>query len=541
MRLDYREGLYLPSMAWCARVQLGNPVVLVRHGSGVECDDSFFVEGVWNGAFRDGGFPDATICLGSGGRITREGAIQFAGTSHPKERLHVLGDEREVVVSNSLPFLLAETEEHLDPTYRFYEHDLISFVDGLDELTTRIPTASGRSVQLLYCANLLVSSDLQLRPTLKAEPRRFLDYADYITFLREEVAKLYANADDQARQIRFRPLATISSGYDSPAAAILARGIGCTDAVTFTSARENFQQDSDSGTEIGRLLGMHVEEFDRVDYRRLASLPSAEFLAVGTGGEDVVMAAFEERLRGTLFFTGFMGDSLWARIHHDPRGSERFKVAPGGASLAEFRLRVGFVHLPVPLLSLTRHPDLHRISNSREMGPWRSPNPLYDRPVPRRFIEEHGIPRHMFGQSKQAVTQPFYFNERLADIMSPAGYTHFQSYLARTLPPGHAQAPYLSLRERMLYSVLPGIHRLNYLASRAVTKVAGRFGRAVGPVLLVPKRFRKRLTENTYTVHWGVATLRERYSGQHPQPAPEVINPPVAPTPVAQPAFTERP
>ena len=391
---------HVPKMAWCARLRRGDPVVHVRHGSWVEQGVGFFFEGAWNGPFGAGAFTDATICLGSGARLTRDGSVEFAGASHPKERLHFLRDGDLLYVSNSLPFVLAEAGDELDWQYRFLQQDLISFCDGLESSVDGVPTALGNTVKIVYCSNISVGPELQLRKELKPEPRRFSDYADYVAFLRTEVARLHANADRSGAADSVPPGRDHRpSGYDSPAAAILAREIGCTEAVTFVSGRENFGEDSDSGTEIGRLLGMTVHEFHRTAYRSSPNVPEAEFLAVGTGGEDVPMSVFEERIEGTLFFTGFLGDRLWARLWPDPRGSERFEMGPDGASLSEFRLRVGFVHLPIPLLlSFTRHPDLHRIANSAEMRPWRSPNPLYDRPVPRRFIEENGVPRGMFGK-----------------------------------------------------------------------------------------------------------------------------------------------
>jgi hypothetical protein len=441
----------------------------------------------------------------------RDDFTEFVGTSHPMERLHIIERSGELFVSNSLAFVLAETEDELDPTYRFYDRDLISFVDGLDALTDHIPTASGARVRLVYCRNVRVRKDLSLTLVNKPLPPHFKTFAEYVEYVRSQVVELHANATAPSRRVTFSSLATISSGYDSAAAAIFAKAIGCAEALTFRDARENFGSASDSGLEIGRILGFSVHELERTDYLRKGGFPEAEFLAVGTGGEDVVMSAFEDYVAGKLLFTGFLGDTLWSRLHPDPKASERFKmVSPAGASIAEFRLRVGFVHVAIPLLTFTRHPDLHRISNSAEMRQWRTGG-RYDRPIPRRLIEEHGVPRPMFGVRKRAVTQPFYFNESLSAIMSPAGYADFTDFLRRLAGKGHNVRLYRGMDEQLLYLVLPAFHRINYMISRVLVEIAGRLDFALPMWLLVPPRFRQRLATNVFTVQWGSSQVRERY------------------------------
>lgn len=56
---------------------------------------------------------------------------------------------------------------------------------------------------------------------------------------------------------------------------------------------------------------------------------------------------------------------------------------------------------------VTRVPDLPRksiarISLSDEMSPWRL-GTTYDRPIPRRIVEEAGVEREAFGQHKKAI------------------------------------------------------------------------------------------------------------------------------------------
>ena len=67
--------------------------------------------------------------------------------------------------------------------------------------------------------------------------------------------------------------------------------------------------------------------------------------------------------------------------------------------MAEWRLVVGLIHLPLPYIGARRKPDIVEITESSEMDPWRL-GTEYDRPIPRRIAEEAGVPRQLFGQSK---------------------------------------------------------------------------------------------------------------------------------------------
>jgi hypothetical protein len=505
--LEFRPLASLPRLAWCARLRRGAELVRVLHGTGVETAERWFAEGVWNGPFAEGGILDATTLLGSGGRVDAA-RVSFVTSSHPMDRLQYLNLPDELLVSNSLAFLLAQAADGPDPEYRFYDRDIISFVDGLSAAVRRLPTRRGRVVELLYCANLSVDRDLRVSEQRRTQPRAFADYEDYIVFLTAELAALNRNARDAGRaRSRFGPLATISTGYDSPACAVLARSIGCTRAVTVGTARAEYGGGADSGLEIGRRLGLTVTEYERESYRRRGDLVEAEFLAVGTGGEDVVMSAFEPQLRDTMLFTGFLGDTLWGRLHGlNQQDAADFRMRfPAGASLTEFRLRVGFVHLPVPLLTYGAQPSLHRISNSTAMRRWRVRNPHYDRPIPRRLVEEGGVPRELFGYRKRAVTQPFYHNEPLRRIMSEQSYRDFLDFCGAARPANGSREQVLAL------TVLPRVHAVQSLASRGMTFAAGWLGMSFTPRPWVHRRYRQPLAENALTFHWAQARLRQRY------------------------------
>ena len=105
----------------------------------------------------------------------------------------------------------------------------------------------------------------------------------------------------------------------------------------------------------------------------------------------------------------------WSRSHRPHRvvrrldvGTCRRAVARSGAGhaisagigLGEFRLRTGFMHVPVPGLAFNRAATVRAIGESAAMRPWRL-DTAYDRPIPRRLTEESGVPRTVFGVEKQ--------------------------------------------------------------------------------------------------------------------------------------------
>src|SRR6185436_3909634 len=127
-------------------------------------------------------------------------------------------------------------------------------------------------------------------------------------------------------------------------------------------------------------------------------------------GPDVVMTAAEPQIAGALLLTGRYGEPLWTRhrFRFRPNYRDRFARRAYGASLVEFRLRVGAAMLPVPFIGARYNLAVLRISNSAEMAPW-SVGGIYDRPIPRRIVEQAGIPRSWFAEQKRfmATDLPF--------------------------------------------------------------------------------------------------------------------------------------
>jgi len=502
MRLTTRRDDALPPLAWCARLRRGADDVAVVHGPWVEARHDRFFEGAWNGPFDEGPPSMATACFGSGGELAGDG-FQFVTPTHMLERIQIVRAGDDLYVSNSLAFLLAATNDAMSPKHKYYHFELMSNMKGYRRYRRSVRTRAGHDVRIIYHANVVVRPDLGVEVVDKPLPPEFDSYEQYRRFLEDLVASVAANAADPRRTQPFAPIATISSGYDSPACALLARAVGATDAITFGRARPGYDEEDDSGREIADHLGLRVLEFDRLEYRSSDSLPEAEFLANGTGGEEVVFAPLERVLPGTLLFTGYLGDAAWNRVTKRVN-TELLMLYPGGSSLGEFRLRVGFVHFPVPTAGYIRHPSLYAISNSTPMRQWALGND-YDRPIPRRMLEEIGVAREAFGRTKKAITQPLWFNEPLNRLMSPRSYASFSAFAA-TVPIFDTPLRKVGFRAMRL------LYELNLRVNWRVERYARRFGLRAGERVLVPERYSQDLTESALTFHWGLEQTMRRYT-----------------------------
>lgn len=436
LELEAHLNPTLPRLAWCAKVVRGRRTVVVEHGAWVETGPQFFAEGAWNRPFDDPCLPAAEIVLGSGGTIVGDRA-SFTPTTHTMERLYSIERADAWLVSNSLPFLLEATQSRLDVRDWSYERRLMTFLRGYRRAATTLELEAGAVVKIHYHDTVSIGPDLRQTTTATPQPPHFASYAEYVDYLLRTLAVLQRNASAAARKVAYAPLTTISSGYDSPACAVLAKAVGCRRAVTFTEARKHFNERppqalDDSGEHIARILGLDVTKHSRRAYLAADDYPEALFIATGGGGDDVVLSALRAALERTMLFTGMLGDTLWGTSGtQDPALSEQYRFKfPAGGSLQEFRLHTGFVHVPVPLLTFTRHADLQRISQSAEMRPWRIGGD-YDRPIPRRLVEEAGVPRHAYAHEKRAISQPFWLQRSNPGCMSARSLRDLDLYRQR--------------------------------------------------------------------------------------------------------------
>ncbi|MCP4410809.1 MAG: hypothetical protein GY807_24325 [Gammaproteobacteria bacterium] len=432
MEFNFIKKCSLPKSAWAAHMRRNEPTIDVYHGTSVETQNGFFVEGAWDGEYHIGEFDEAITLLGSGGRLLDVGTVVFASPSHIFDRLYSLAKVDRLYISNSLAFLLSISGEALDKEYQSYP-DILYRKYGVGKENSKIPTQSQNFIRLFYYTNAIVSLDLKIDEQSKHGAETFINYASYIHFLESTVARVFNNASAPQRGVAYnRLVVALSTGYDSTATSVFAKHVGCKEAVTFKEARPmdvaQFNPGEDNGTCIATAMGMSCQEFGRLDYLlSRQEFPEGEILAT-SHFVDLYALSLETYLTDrTILFTGFRGDQMWDK-------EEGTAQDYGGPGLAEFRLRKGFLHFPLPYLG-TRNvqPDkcevsqsVRRISNSEEMVPW-SIGGDYDRPIPRRIAESAGIDRNLFGMSKKAVAV-WYGKE---DIMTSASYQDLQTFRAR--------------------------------------------------------------------------------------------------------------
>lgn len=246
----------------------------------------------------------------------------------------------------------------------------------------------------------------------------------------------------------------------------------------------------------------------------------AEFCVFPPGG-DVVLASLEERLPGTVLLTGRYGGSLWStgklRVRPDLRHGS-IRLGMGDFTLGEFRLRLGFLRFPPCVIGWQHAAAIHRITGSEAMRPWML-GTAYDRPIPRRILEEAGVPRAAFGHSKRAGAQR---SLRWPDDLAPASRADYLRFVRALRPP---------LRLRLWTHLLHGAHRARVLAHRLrdrllpprhVDPLAVSVAQETGDASQLSRPARstvglRRMT-SPFLLHWGFHRTRGRYPGSADEP-----------------------
>ncbi len=399
MIFSFEEKKEIPKLSWCAIMEEYSKVVHLIHGSWVEVNGHFFVEGIWDYSFSEGLIDRSFILMGSGGRIDN-GSIIFASPCHTLDRLHYIFKENKLYVSNSIAFVLAQAKLFPDFNYMHYISDFESIYAGIDRYIADIPLENGFLLHLAYYQNLIVNEYLNVQVEQKQLPPNFDSFASYKQFLTDSLTMLSKNANDESRRINYSALATISRGYDSTATAALAKMTGCTKTLTVAGPGKFVH---DCGTDIAKMFGyddiveLMVDAYKQDQQKMIEPL----FMASGELGTDVFWASYEKHLPGTYVITGTNGDQVW-EVNKRPSTTMKRPLYAAGTSLGEYRLRTGFIQVPVPFFGCINHPEIHRISISKEMASWRIGND-YDRPIPRRIVEEMGIERDQFGNRKIGI------------------------------------------------------------------------------------------------------------------------------------------
>lgn len=416
----YRELPQVPRLAWVAVMNREAPPedLLVYHGSALECRDHWMVEGTWDGDFALGAFHESAHFFGSGIRAV-EDAVHFVPSSALVNGVFYCERRRELLVSNSLMLLLAFTGARLDP-----EHDYHAETYAIRQGAARYArdfAVLHREIKAFYqvydlslVARPQADAPLEFR-SLRPAPE-VPSYGRYRELVRVALERLRANYTSPDRRAPLGAFATISSGYDSAAVAALVKDLGV--EAYFTCCRSNTHVPRwldrraavDDGTPIAHQLGLATVALDTRGSR--VTEDELYFLAPGCAPPTLVLHGLSrhiERRRPAVLFTGFLGDEVWDR-HPGERRYQDQGIVRGDTTalmLSEIRLKSGFINVAVPALCSRRVQDLAVLSESTEMAPWRLNTRDYDRPIPRRILEEAGVPSAMFAGRKKAVVRTY--------------------------------------------------------------------------------------------------------------------------------------
>jgi hypothetical protein len=225
-------------------------------------------------------------------------------------------------------------------------------------------------------------------------------------------------------------LATLSSGYGSCAAAVVAREAGVREAVTISQGRRSLEaifDPQDSGAVVAASLGLRCNSYDRS--RTTFPLEDAAWASVGNVG-DINLSLFDYPEPLCLLFTGFMGDVLWDKSTVQPEHLHRKDTS--GARFSEARLQQGLFLCSPAFWGCVREEQILALAHEPEMQPW-SVGGDYDRPLPRRLLEEAGVRRGTFARGKRAAS----YNRRYGRPLSPELREDFAAFLAkRGMRPG---------------------------------------------------------------------------------------------------------
>ena len=372
-----------------------------------------------------------------------------------------------------------------------YNRDFETMILGLDQYC-RTLRGTTRDVRILYHDNLHVSaSGIEVRAK-EVIRRNLSDFQRYRDFLSESLVQCAENMSDIRRKRPLQWLGTISTGFDSPTVAALARPAGLEDAITVTSARGG---GGDSGRRIGEKLGLNVTELERDQWQR-RPLSEVPFLAADAKGEDVYLAAAEGMLRGRVLLTGYAAGA-WAR--RTKPLTELSRADQSGLSLTEYRLWAGFLNLAVPTMGLRSGGDIYMVNLSTDMTPW-STGQSYDKPFCRRVLTEAEIDPDWFGTEKKAASVLMFDRRR---FLSAGSLQDFQSQF-ETLARRH-RVRVGSRRLAVGARVLAG-----QTALRLATVVPGSFPNRIRNSVRVNETA-YRSTRYDYLYAWATQHAVERY------------------------------
>jgi hypothetical protein len=407
----------LPKLSWIAIIDQKSMLVKVLHGRSVEVHDAWVVEGVWDGEFSEGHFHRSENFFGSGIRV-EDGKVYFAASSASVDRIFYCRTGRQIIVANSLVNLLAYTDAALDENHD-YVQETTSIFKGekhyRKEYKIIHPTIPC-FYQIFYENMIVIDGEITFES--RNQPLdKIVSFEDYHARLSSILGRIRRNYESELRQHKVFPLATLSSGYDSTAVAVLVKDIGV--STCYTSRKSNSWlpplvrcMTNDDGTDAAKALKLRWIYLDN----RVKNISDDELYYLATTyakfhsqiciSEIVYHSMADDigkKYEAAVLFNGIHGDKVW-----DVNAQEEYLVDDiirpdtAGQNISEIRLKSGLWNVPVPFILARAINNIVDISRSDEMRNWRLDSD-YDRPVPRRIAETAGVKRGTFAMRKKAA------------------------------------------------------------------------------------------------------------------------------------------
>jgi hypothetical protein len=495
LEFSYELASSWPRLAWAAVCENGSSSIQVIHGPAVDRRENWFCEAVWDGPFSEGNLDQTDVVFGSGARCRPDG-VTFVSSTATVDRLQVSVRGNRTFVSNSLPCLLAVTGARLNPGFRGYADLFLSVTRGLDDVLD-LPIDGGGIIQFAYRTNLRWNGRQLHRVPKFAEPRNFSSFHDYVGFQRAALQRIAENMASPQRRRAYSWLGTISRGYDSPACALLAREAGLRHVITIDQSRPGVVDD---GSGIALALGLTCIVVGRLAWTS-QELVEPLFLVADGQGKEIPVAGAVAELDHAVLVTGHGGDTAWSL--EAPYHKYANPGTYSGMSMAEYRLHVGFIHMPCPFIGWNQLSDVVKLSRSNEMTAW-NVGGTYNRPICRRLLEEAGVPRGSFAVSKTGASVRFVRGE---DAWSKKGQRAFLAWL-RTRPSGYAVTCQLLIEARIN---MLGLAIALRLQRRTQQFLANAFQRIAG---VLTNRIRSLRLDDLAFV-WAMQTVRQSYLMRH--------------------------
>lgn len=409
----------LPKLAWVASHDLTSKKIFVNHGSAVECHNDWIVEGVWDEDFELGNFHQSENFFGSGIRIDGN-KVYFVTSTALVDRLIYCRFHQQLIVSNSLVVLMAFTRAKLDLNHD-YRLESFTILKGIKKYEREF-TILHPEIECFYQVfhhNLVVSNG-KISFSNRTQTRQINSFPEYYDLMIQALHRIKENYESDKRKFAVSTFSTASSGYDSTAVSSLVRKIGV--KTCFTSRKSNSilptwlspKTTIDDGGPVARKLGFETKYLNHSN----TSEDELYFLAASCAGPELIYYSMSQHIYSNcqvgVVFTGYHGDVAWDIVmKHGESGDEIIRGDTSGFNLSEIRLKSGFIHVAVPFMYSRSIKYILNITHSNEMTPWRLNN-NYDRPIPRRIVEESDVPRNFFGFRKKGVTKYYSYPKNTA-------------------------------------------------------------------------------------------------------------------------------